>query len=54
MMLDAIAADLVKSIQAQLDRLKAGVGWLPPEWMDEEGVRRNVRTLGQPAARAAR
>jgi len=31
------------------DRTKVGVGWLPPEWLDEEGVRRNIRTLARRA-----
>ena len=30
-------------------QLKAGVGWLPPEWLDEEGVRRNIRALARRA-----
>jgi len=29
------------------DRLQVGVGWLPPEWMDEEGVQRNIRALSR-------
>ncbi len=29
--------------------LKAGSGWLPPSWMDEEGLLRNVRALSRRA-----
>ncbi|MFZ2854783.1 MAG: PLP-dependent aminotransferase family protein [Rhodocyclaceae bacterium] len=28
-------------------RLKVGAGWLPPEWLDEAGVRRNIRSLAR-------
>ena len=31
------------------DRLKVGAGWLPSEWLDEEGVRRNIRALSRRA-----
>lgn len=35
-------------------RLKAGRGWLPAEWLDEEGLRRHLRTLSRrPDARLA-
>lgn len=27
------------------DRLKVGSGWLPADWMDQDGIRRNLRTL---------
>lgn len=30
-------------------RLKVGTGWLPAEWMDEEGLRRNLRSLARRA-----
>ena len=36
---------LHQSLEDANDRLKVGVGWLPPEWMDEEGVLRNIRAL---------
>lgn len=26
---------------------KVGVGWLPPDWLDEEGVRRSIRALAR-------
>ncbi|HNN09077.1 MAG TPA: PLP-dependent aminotransferase family protein [Azospira sp.] len=41
------AGVMYQSLEDAPERLKAGVGWLPPEWMDEEGVRRNVRTLSR-------
>ena len=36
---------LHQSLEDSNDRLKVGVGWLPTEWMDEEGVQRNIRAL---------
>lgn len=27
------------------DRLKVGSGWLPADWMDQDGIRRNLRAL---------
>lgn len=30
-------------------KLKVGSGWLPPDWMDHEGIRRNVRALSRRA-----
>jgi DNA-binding transcriptional MocR family regulator len=41
------AGVMYQSLEDAPERLKAGVGWLPPEWMDEEGVRRNVRALSR-------
>lgn len=41
------AGVMYQSLEDAPERLKAGVGWLPPEWMDEEGVRRNIRTLSR-------
>lgn len=41
------AGVLYQSLEDAPERLKAGVGWLPPEWMDEEGVRRNLRALAR-------
>lgn len=43
------AGVLHQSLEDAPDRLKVGVGWLPPEWLDEEGVRRNIRTLARRA-----
>ncbi len=40
---------LYQSLDDTSDRLKVGAGWLPPEWLDEEGVRRNIRTLSRRA-----
>ncbi|QID16956.1 PLP-dependent aminotransferase family protein [Nitrogeniibacter mangrovi] len=31
------------------DVLKASAGWLPAEWLDQEGLRRHLRTLGRRA-----
>jgi len=31
------------------DMLKASAGWLPPEWLDQEGLRRHLRSLGRRA-----
>lgn len=28
-------------------KLKVGSGWLPPDWMDHEGIRRNMRALSR-------
>lgn len=36
-----------QSLDDETDRLKVGAGWLPPEWLDEEGVRRTIRTLAR-------
>lgn len=41
------AGVMYQSLEDAPARLKAGVGWLPPEWMDEEGVRRNLRALSR-------
>lgn len=41
------AGVLHQSLDDTSARLKVGVGWLPPEWLDEEGVRRNIRTLAR-------
>ncbi len=38
-----------QSLETESGRLKVGVGWLPPEWMDEVGVQRNIRTLARRA-----
>ena len=38
-----------QSLDDEAGRLKVGVGWLPPEWLDEEGVRRTIRTLARRA-----
>ena len=43
------AGVLHQSLEDAPERLKVGAGWLPPEWMDEEGVRRNLRTLARRA-----
>ena len=34
-----------QSLDEDAGLLKVGVGWLPPEWLDEEGVQRNIRAL---------
>lgn len=31
------------------DMVKASAGWLPSEWLDQEGLRRHLRTLGRRA-----
>jgi DNA-binding transcriptional MocR family regulator len=36
-----------QSLDDEAGRLKVGVGWLPPEWLDEEGVRRSLRALAR-------
>jgi DNA-binding transcriptional MocR family regulator len=46
------AVDVVWLLRQGFDRpegnkLKVGSGWLPPEWMDEEGLRRNLRSLAR-------
>ncbi len=38
---------LHQSLDGSDDRLKVGVGWLPPAWLDEEGVQRNIRALSR-------
>ncbi|MEI7430563.1 MAG: PLP-dependent aminotransferase family protein [Betaproteobacteria bacterium] len=38
-----------QSLDDEAGRLKVGVGWLPPEWLDEEGIRRTIRTLARRA-----
>lgn len=43
------AGVLHQSLDDTSDRLKVGVGWLPPEWLDEAGVRRNIRALARRA-----
>lgn len=40
---------LHQSFDDSEDRLKVGVGWLPPDWLDEDGLRRNIRTLARRA-----
>lgn len=30
-----------------VEQVKVGAAWLPPEWMDEEGIRRNIRNLAR-------
>lgn len=40
---------LYQSLDDTSDRLKVGAGWLPPEWLDEDGVRRNIRALARRA-----
>ena len=43
---------LHRSLDEAPNRLKVGLGWLPPEWHDEAGVRRHLRTLSrQPRAK---
>lgn len=36
---------LRQGLEEQGAKLKAGSGWLPPHWMDEEGILRNLRAL---------
>jgi DNA-binding transcriptional MocR family regulator len=36
-----------QSLDADESVLKPGCGWLPPDWMPEEGLRRAVRALGR-------
>ncbi|MBK1681884.1 PLP-dependent aminotransferase family protein [Rhodocyclus tenuis] len=43
------AGVLQQSLEEGNGRLKVGVGWLPPEWLDEEGLRRNIRLLARRA-----
>jgi DNA-binding transcriptional MocR family regulator len=38
---------LHRSLDESPNRLKVGVGWLPPEWHDEAGVRRHLRALSR-------
>lgn len=38
---------MYQNLDNTTDRAKVGAGWLPPEWMDEEGVRRNIRALAR-------
>jgi DNA-binding transcriptional MocR family regulator len=38
---------LHQSLEEVSNRLNVGVGWLPPEWLDEEGVQRNIRALSR-------
>ena len=38
---------MYKSLDNTDERIKVGVGWLPPEWLDEEGIRRNLRMLAR-------
>lgn len=40
---------LRQGFDADGNRLKVGAGWLPAEWMDEEGLRRNLRALARRA-----
>jgi len=41
------AGVLHRSLEDTSGRLKVGVGWLPPDWLDEDGVRRNIRALAR-------
>ncbi len=41
------AGVLHQSLEDSPNRLKVGVGWLPPEWHDQEGVRRQLRALAR-------
>ena len=41
------AGVMYQSLDDTSERIKVGVGWLPPEWLDEEGVRRNIRALSR-------
>lgn len=38
---------LHRSLDEGPNRLKVGLGWLPPDWHDEEGVRRHLRQLSR-------
>ncbi len=40
---------LHQNMEGAAGGLQAGAGWLPPEWLDEDGVRRNIRTLARRA-----
>jgi DNA-binding transcriptional MocR family regulator len=40
---------LRQGFDSDSERLKVGAGWLPADWMDEEGLRRNLRTLSRRA-----
>lgn len=35
------------SLQADADMLKPGCGWLPPDWLPQEALRRGLRTLAR-------
>lgn len=41
------AGVLHQSLDDTGDRLKVGVGWLPPGWLDEAGIQRNIRALAR-------
>ena len=36
-----------QSLDHEGGRLQIGAGWLPPDWMDEDGVQRSIRTLAR-------
>ena len=38
---------LFQSMDDTSDHAKVGAGWLPPDWYDEDGLRRNLRTLAR-------
>lgn len=39
------AGVLYQCLDGEATRLKVGAGWLPTDWFDEAGIRRNIRTL---------
>lgn len=41
------AGVLHRSLEDAPNRLKVGVGWLPPSWHDQEALRRHVRALAR-------
>ena len=43
------AGVLYENLDDTNGHVKAGVGWLPPDWLDEDGVRRNIRALARQA-----
>lgn len=38
---------LRQGFEDQRAGLKVGMGWLPPHWLDQEGLRRNIRALSR-------
>lgn len=38
---------LRQGFDSDSERLKVGAGWLPADWMDDEELRRNIRTLSR-------
>jgi DNA-binding transcriptional MocR family regulator len=40
---------LRQGFEDQRAGLKVGMGWLPPQWLDQEGLRRNIRALSRRA-----